>query len=94
MRTGVASSFLLGLLVSSASCDTTSQSECHRRAVERFGCCPVCDAECRATVSQECADIHDTPLPGLDAEESEQTGTTSEGHEGHEHHAPDEPAPQ
>lgn len=89
MRVGVASSILLGVL---AGCDTTSQSECHRRAVERFGCCPACDAECRAAVSQECAEIHDVPLPGLDADDADEgTGTTGEEHEGH---APDEPAPQ
>lgn len=54
---------LLGLAVmAGASCDTQSQTECHREAVERLGCCPTCDADCRATVSQECAQVHDLPL--------------------------------
>lgn len=89
MRSGVALSIVLAALVSAAGCDAASQSECHRRAVDRLGCCPACDAECRATVSQECAELHDEPLSRLD-DEAESTGTS----EGVEHGAPDEPAPQ
>lgn len=78
---------LLGLLASAASCDTATQSECHRRAVDRFGCCPACDAECRAAVSQECAEIHDVPLVEPEALETEGTSTGDDGE-------PGEPTPQ
>lgn len=48
------------------SCDSSTVSECHREQVERAGCCPACDADCRATITRACAEVHDEPL--LDAE--------------------------
>lgn len=78
---------LLAAIVASHGCDDPlSQSECHRQAVERYGCCPVCDAECRAVISQECTEIHDAPLPRDDAE----GGSSDTGDGGGE----DEPKPK
>lgn len=32
--------------------------------LERLGCCPTCDADCRATITRECADeLHESPVP-------------------------------
>lgn len=92
MRIGLALWCVLATVVSAAGCDTASQSECHRRAVDRYGCCPVCDAECRATVSRECAELHDTPLR---PEADEGTGTSGGGDDdGDDGEQPDEPTPQ
>lgn len=71
-------------LVMEPGCDSQAQSECHRQLVERLGCCPTCDAECRAAITDECAKIHDEPL--LDAEV--EVGTSDDGGEPDE---PDEP---
>ncbi len=53
-------------LISGSSCVAQTQSECHREVVESFGCCPTCDSECRAAITEACADIHDTPLADLE----------------------------
>lgn len=71
---------LLAVLASVVGCDAAPQSECHRRAVERFGCCPACDEECRAAVSQECAAVHDEPLPRPDVDmDASSSASSSDG---------------
>jgi len=79
----------LVLLAAVPGCDTPEQRECHRRVVQRVGCCPTCDAECRATVTRECAEIHDVPLLSVDAEV--EPGTDSSGGEPDDD---DEPRPK
>ena len=71
------------LVVALGSCDTRSQSDCHREMVERFACCPTCDGDCRAAITDECAAVHDEPLADIDLDE----GTSDGGPE------PDEPSP-
>ncbi|MEX1367318.1 MAG: hypothetical protein AB1Z98_29595 [Nannocystaceae bacterium] len=53
------------------SCYAQSQTECHREAVRRLGCCPTCSSDCRASVSQECAEIHDVALVEGELDEDE-----------------------
>ena len=49
-------------------CDTRSPSECHRELVNRLGCCPTCDGDCRETIASACAELHDEPLVELEPE--------------------------
>ncbi|MEM9455356.1 MAG: hypothetical protein AAGF11_14335 [Myxococcota bacterium] len=62
-------------MVLGPGCDSSAQSECHRQQLERSGCCPTCDAECRAAITVACAGVHDEPL--VDAE----VGTSDDGGE-------------
>jgi hypothetical protein len=69
---------LLVAMASSVSCeDALSQNECHRQMVDRFGCCPACDAECRSAITRECAEVHDQPL--VPADDTASSGTSGGG---------------
>lgn len=79
----MASGMVLGLgLAFAPACDTQA-SACHRAAIERFGCCPTCDGECRAKISETCAEEHDVPFDELEAEppEDDADGDSSGGDE-------------
>jgi hypothetical protein len=80
----IASRLLLGCacgaLMATApfACDSQELSECHQRMVERLGCCPICDAECRGAVDRECVDdVHEVPVEVDDSVNAEGSSTSN-----------------
>ena len=68
----------LSAAMAAASGCGNQASACHREAIERFGCCPVCDGDCRAKISSVCAEEHDVPFDDIEAEPPEANGDQSE----------------
>ncbi len=80
MRSSIAVAGLgLVALIFGSNCDWQDQTQCHRDLIERFACCPTCEADCRAAISEACAEIHDTPLK--DADEQSDSSDSSGGND-------------
>ena len=68
----------IGLVLVSSACWSSPPSACHEQMVSRHGCCPLCDADCRAAISAECAaEQHEAEDPP-DMPENETDGSSSE----------------
>jgi hypothetical protein len=52
----IALALTAGSAIAVGACLGGLPSPCHEQMIARHGCCPLCDADCRATVDAACAD--------------------------------------